>query len=419
MALMKCPECALQVSDKAVSCPHCGYPLGVKVSERKAYRKPNKRRRLPNGFGSITEVKGKNLRNPFLARLTVGKSPLGKPIKKPFGYFETYEEAYAALIEYHKNPYDLDNDMSVVELYEKWTDAYFPTLSSISSTRTVEAAWVYCSAIYNMRAKDVRVRHMKGCMEDGFRIGTRGSEKGKIIKATAGTKARMKSMFNLMFDYALEYEIVSMNYARTFEISSEIIKERESTKRGHIVFAQSEMSILWDNVDRVQFVDWVVIQSYMGWRPQELALLMLEDVNLDGWYIVGGMKTDAGKQRAVPIHSDIRRLIQRNYDIAVGLGSPYLFNDIDPTRGTHKVTYDKYAGRFKKVIEELKLNPAHRPHDPRNTFITMAKKSNVDEYALKLVVGHKILDITEGTYTSRDIEWLRNDVEKIRYDVLI
>lgn len=27
MALIKCPECGGQVSDKASSCPHCGYPM--------------------------------------------------------------------------------------------------------------------------------------------------------------------------------------------------------------------------------------------------------------------------------------------------------------------------------------------------------------------------------------------------------
>ncbi|WP_366525888.1 zinc-ribbon domain-containing protein, partial [uncultured Parasutterella sp.] len=25
--LIKCPECELQVSDKAATCPHCGYPM--------------------------------------------------------------------------------------------------------------------------------------------------------------------------------------------------------------------------------------------------------------------------------------------------------------------------------------------------------------------------------------------------------
>lgn len=62
--LIQCPECDLQVSDKANTCPHCGYPLKPDAKP-KSSRKPNKRRRLPNGFGQISEIKGRNLRNPF------------------------------------------------------------------------------------------------------------------------------------------------------------------------------------------------------------------------------------------------------------------------------------------------------------------------------------------------------------------
>ena len=51
--LIKCPECELQVSDKAVSCPHCGYPMQTSTKSRKPRNKNNKRRRLPNGFGQI------------------------------------------------------------------------------------------------------------------------------------------------------------------------------------------------------------------------------------------------------------------------------------------------------------------------------------------------------------------------------
>lgn len=29
MALIKCPECRKEISDKARECPHCGYPLGA------------------------------------------------------------------------------------------------------------------------------------------------------------------------------------------------------------------------------------------------------------------------------------------------------------------------------------------------------------------------------------------------------
>lgn len=33
--LLNCPECQLQVSDKATTCPHCGYPLQSVYTERK------------------------------------------------------------------------------------------------------------------------------------------------------------------------------------------------------------------------------------------------------------------------------------------------------------------------------------------------------------------------------------------------
>lgn len=33
MALTTCPECSKQISNKAITCPHCGYPLNVKTIE--------------------------------------------------------------------------------------------------------------------------------------------------------------------------------------------------------------------------------------------------------------------------------------------------------------------------------------------------------------------------------------------------
>ncbi|MCH4207352.1 MAG: zinc ribbon domain-containing protein [Solobacterium sp.] len=33
MAMIKCPECGASISDQAVSCPHCGYPLNQTANE--------------------------------------------------------------------------------------------------------------------------------------------------------------------------------------------------------------------------------------------------------------------------------------------------------------------------------------------------------------------------------------------------
>ena len=411
--LVKCPECELQVSDKASSCPHCGYPLQPDAKQRKP-RKSNKRRRLPNGFGQISEIKNRNLRNPFRAMVTVGKTPTGRPICKPLkpeSYFPTYNDAYMALVEYNKNPYDLDPGITVKQLYEQWSEEHFKTLKSESGSRAFTSAWAYCSSVYDMRVLDIRARHIKGCMEDGIAV-----VRGKEQTPSATTKNNIKSLFNLMLDYALEYEIVDRNYSRSFNLSDEVIKEIVTVKKGHIAFSDDEMKLLWEHVNDKYGVDVMLIQCYSGWRPQELGLLELENVNLEEWTFKGGMKTDAGADRVVPIHSKIRNLVVQKYKEAESLGSKYLFNYLDPTsnRKDIRFTYSRYQKCFTRIRDELNLNPDHRPHDGRTHFVTAAKKYGVDEYAIKYIVGHKISDLTEKVYTKREFDWLKEEIEKIK-----
>ena len=409
--LTQCPECELPVSDKANACPHCGYPL--KPSEKqKRPRKSNKRRRLPNGFGQISEIKNRNLRNPFRAMVTVGKTPEGKPICKPLkpeSYFATYNDAYAALVEYNKNPYDLEPSITMQELYDKWLPEYEKT---VKSTKSVTSAWAYCSGVYKMRVMDIRARHVKGCMEEGVAI-----IRGKEQHPSATMKNQIKSLFNMMLDYALEYELVDRNYSRTFNLTEETVKEIQSVKKEHIAFTDEEMDLLWANVSSKQGIDIMLIQCYSGWRPQELGLLELKDVDLENWTFRGGMKTDAGENRVVPIHSRIQDLVLRKYQEAEALGSPYLLNWADPNNRNKKnikLTYARYQKAFERIRDELKLNPNHRPHDGRTHFVTMAKRYGVDEYAIKYMVGHKISDITEKVYTRREFAWLREEIEKIK-----
>ena len=409
--LTQCPECELPVSDKATACPHCGYPMKPSEKQKKP-RKSNKRRRLPNGFGQISEIKNRNLRNPFRAMVTVGKTPDGKPICKPLkpeSYFATYNDAYAALVEYNKNPYDLEPSITMQELYDKWLPEYEKT---VKSTKSATSAWAYCSGVYKMRVMDIRARHVKGCMEEGVAV-----IRGKEQHPTATMKNQIKSLFNLMLDYALEYELVDRNYSRTFNLTEETVKEIQSVKKEHIAFADEEMDLLWANITNKRGIDILLIQCYSGWRPQELGLLELKDVDLENWTFQGGMKTDASENRIVPIHSRIQDLVLQKYQEAEALGSPYLLNWADTnnrTRKNLKLTYARYQKAFERIRDELKLNPNHRPHDGRTHFVTMAKRYGVDEYAIKYMVGHKISDITEKVYTRREFAWLREEIEKIK-----
>ena len=102
-------------------------------------------------------------------------------------------------------------------------------LNSASSKRTITSAWAYCSSVYNMRVKDLKAYHIKGCMNDGTIV-----KKGKRQNTSPNTKSRIKSLFNLMLDYANEHDLVDKNYARTFDLSGDIIKDLENTRVPHI-----------------------------------------------------------------------------------------------------------------------------------------------------------------------------------------
>lgn len=398
MALLKCPECRHDVSDKALTCPNCGYPMNMPSSTKPRIRngKPTK---LPNGYGTIYKMSGKRSK-PYRAMKTdkwiidpvTGKS---KQIRSTIGYYQSREDAMIALANYNENPYDIKADsITFSEVYEKWSENYFPTLSNPSSIRTVTAAYAYCNDLYDMRMKDIKVLHLEGT----------------ILNAQVGdsTKSRIKSLFNMMYKYAVAHDIVEKDYASVMFANGNPIK-RSRTKEV-VPFSQEEIFLLWDNLDNIAFADMILIGIYSGWRPQELAILKVADIDLEAGTMLGGLKTDAGKNRIVPIHPLIRPLIENRMKEATAMQSEFLFNDANGQQGTY-MTYDKYRKRFEKVMKYLKLT--HRPHETRHTFITKAKACDVDEYILKLIVGHAIDDITEKVYTHRTIDQLRAEMEKI------
>ena len=239
--------------------------------------------------------------------------------------------------------------------------------------------------------KDIRVNHLE--------------ETIKNVTVGSNTKARMKSLFNLMYKYSMKHEIVDKNYAA---LCDSIKKPKPQIIREP--FSEEEIKTLWDNIE-FPFVDMILIGIYSGWRPQELAILKIADIDWTEKTFTGGLKTDAGRNRTVPIHPVIEKLVRKNYDYAVSLNSETLFNDENSLSGT-SLTYDKYRNRFSKIMKKLQMN--HKPHDTRHTFMTKAQEANINEYMIKLMIGHEINDVTEKVYTHRTIKDFREAINLIK-----
>lgn len=338
-----------------------------------------KHMRLPNGFGQITKLK-QRLRNPFRAMVTSGQDHEGKYKRLIVGYYKTYNEAYEALIEYHKNPYEKNKDMDFLELYEKWSSEYYGE-EHPHAEKMYSYAIRFCEKMYPMKVKDIRTYHIKEMIEES--------------KCPPSTRDKLKSMINLMFDWALTYDLTDKNYSRQVRFSY----NREAQTEHHITYTADELKSVYEHMN-LEMADALIIACYTGFRPQELMLLETKNIDLDAWTIQGGMKTEAGRDRIVPIHPFIKDLIRKRMETA----NEKLFSGLN---------YDAYKNRLVKIREELHLNHKHKPHDTRVTFVTNAKKYNVDEYAIKRIVGHHIDDLTERVYADRDVSWLHEEISKI------
>ena len=381
--LINCQECGLQVSDKAISCPHCGYPF-----KPEKIRTSTKRKRLPNGFGQISRIKG-NLRKPYRAMVTVETGPNGRPIcklLKPEAYFATYNEAYSALLKYNSDPFDLSEYMSVEELYKKWLEKRRP----LDFNGNITAAWKYCSSIYKIPVRELKAKHIIYCLEEGTAM-----SKGEVRHTSENVRQRIKELFNQMLDFAIEYDLTDKNVSKNIDMKKLTPPKKETLKLVHQILPPGKILEIEKEAATNDIAAMILIQCYTGLRPQELAKIRIENINTEEWYFTAGMKTEAGTNRIVPIHEKIRGYVKRFMAQSKG---EYLFAINN---------YDKYKYAFKQYL------PNQKPHDPRLHFITSAKQSGMDEYAIKRIVGHRISDITESVYTKRSVKWLHSELQKI------
>lgn len=373
--------------------------------------------RRSNGEGSVSYD---SRRKRYRAKVTIGwevdeETGKTKQIVKTLGSnFKTKGEASAALAEFLKSPYDLNNkDITFSQLYEIWFENFIKDHES--HRYRVMSGYKYCSSIYNKKFRELSILDMKNCIYQGEIVVDRGKYKGEKRLASPSTKESMKYIFNHMYAYAIEARIVDRNYAKEFTLDKKVFKEKEENHKEKVPFSDEEMDKLWKSIEFVPFADMIVYGCYSGWRPSELIELKIADVDLENEFIRGGIKTTAGKNRLVPIHPLIKPIVEKYYNEAVSVGSEYLFNDISKKKGIG-LSYDQYLSRFNNVMELLKFRLEITPHYTRHTFITKAKSRqvNMNEYILKLIVGHEIGDLTEHTYTHRELEDLREEMLKIK-----
>ena len=295
-------------------------------------------KRRPNNSGTVVKLSGKR-RKPYCAKITSEDYDLvtGKKKQVPIGTFETELEALNALSLYHLTVNKQINDKEAKELspdifnkVKERHDSKVPTFKEIfdildkeefsllsDSSHSGYNSWIkHFKQIYDRKITTITLQDLQYVFDND--------------KCGKGTKVHMKVLCTKIFKYAVIHKYINRDDDYTEYISCG--KDEDSKK--HYAFSYDEIQCLREeNTDMAKIV---LIYIYSGLRANELLNIDRNDIHIDEIcnddgierkvsYFYTGSKTQAGKNRVVPIHDSIKdyvielllcenkRLIDRSY----------------------------------------------------------------------------------------------------------
>lgn len=344
--------------------------------------------RLPNGFGTVYKLSG-NRRKPYAVAKTFGWDNKGKQIKKIIGYTETKKDGLQMLMQFNNNPltnFELLN-LTFKKAFYGWLDMVEKDKAiSKANMNTYKSIFInHCQSVYDTKIIDIRTLDIQSCINN--------------CNCGYNTKKYIKLIASQVYNYCKVQ--LDMDLQKNFSDGLKIGKPTISNK--HHPFTKEEIKLLWENLS-IPYMDSIILSIYCGLRPTELLTIELDNVKLDERYMIGGIKTEAGIDRIIPIHNDIVSLV----DKLVKQNNKYLIE-----KDGKQINYRYYYDLYTKILQGLNLD--HIPHDGRHTLATELDNANANEVCIKLILGHKIDDITKGVYTHKQKQQLIDTINTIKF----
>lgn len=339
-----------------------------------------------NGTGSVVKLSG-GRRRPYAVRVSYQDRP-GLWKQRYLSYHRTSREAQEALGQYLGKAVEPKSlAVTLGDVYEQWSERKYQKAGP-ASVVSYKASWERLRVLQDVEMFRVTIDALQKIIDQDA---AQGLSKSSI----QNDKMLMKALFK----HAMERDIVSKDYSAFVELPAVGAKFEKGA------FTTEQMEQL-DSLVYAGFpwADTVQMLCYTGFRVSEFLGLTEDSYRPEnGGYLVGGLKTAAGKNRIVPIHPKVSPLFQAwlakggKTIVCLGNGRP--------------VSSAQYRGFFSAVAKELG-SPQATPHWCRHTAASHMKMAGVDDLAVRRILGHSDKDITEH-YTHIDVDFLRTEICKM------
>ena len=342
---MKCIKCGSALPDGALYCPACG---------KKQAQQQRKALKRANGMGTVYKLSGRRKR-PWAASKN----------RIIIGYYATKTAALEALESVSGQTLTEKYNLTFAEVFERWKPEHYKTIGP-KGKEQYDRAYAIFAPLHNRVFRSLRKSDYQAVLDEH-------------MHKSYSTLNKYKQLITQMSDWAVDESIIPTNYASRVKLKENTAKEKE-------IFTDAEIKKLAeDNSDTAKIILMLICT---GMRINELFQLPLADYH--GSYVVGGEKTEAGKNRVIPIIPEGRKYFDYFAQRANGdtLLSGY--------EGQH-VAANFRRRDYYPLLSRLGIRRL-TPHSTRHTYASWAVESDIKAAHLKKILGHKSISTTIDVY---------------------
>lgn len=403
------------------------------------------RKRRKNGTGTVAFL-GKGRYKPYAARLLVGRDFEGKPIYYDIDTFEDELDALVCLETWKKElrplkikkskynritffsylpgsdtPYPLipvdDINSSIQrknkkyytfkQVFEEMQNSLFPTPEEARKEKEEHIKPSNKFTYRNSRCLITAYNNSKELYDVIYRE-LRTSDFQNFIKSSGKSPNSVKQLVQLykhMDKYAFQEDIIDKCYAQ------HIKKTPISNTSKRTPFTYDQIEYLWniepENQKEELVRDILLLANYTGCRAEELLFLYTHNIYFDKDYFIGGLKTENGINREIPIHPRIKPILRKYYNSK----NEFLFMKQNGKRVFYS-TYQFYYSDFIKKHDFIKGKTAHCG---RHGLETELQRLNVKPQIINSILGHKNGDTGNDIYNHISIEEKIEAINMVTY----
>ncbi len=396
---MICTKCKVEVVQGATFCPWCGKKLVTELKKRRqksrgngtgcAYYDSTHRywvAQIVDGYRSLPPFDPENPENK--------KQRI--PIKKTKAGFKRREDALAYCRELKNQKPALPNK-TLKEIYDLWEPWYSPRVDP-DTFGCYRAAFAYFKSLNDSTIREITAGELQKCLDDC----PKGHRTHQNMKVTAG----------LLWAYAIDH-----NYAEKDVTVNLYIGKGASVQREPLT--DLEVEKIRQQIGKDRYAAYVYALCYLGYRPGEMLEIKKDQVTEHNGtlFITEGKKTEAGRDRIVPVHEKIRPIIEQQLALE---GTEYLFpmhiyNRKGEFKG-YKVMTDNYFNKyaFRPLADKLKIPANKVPYSARHTFSDKLKEADGTDKVKASLIGHSDYRFTQQKYQSTNLDELQQAMASIK-----